>query len=206
MDTYLRSISIRHRLLGGTAIVSVLILTLGLWAGASYKRLQGRADEMLDAQALASRESGAVIAALERIQRYEQSVLLNSDNAVEAAEHKTRWDKEVAAATALLGARGQDSAGATQLAEGASGLAAYAKEVGPVLQQVVDAKLDHTAGYAYAQRALPDLEKARTAMGALAKAGEARVAAERAEARATGNLNPTSASSAPSSRWASSSA
>ncbi len=176
MQNALRNFSIRHRLLGGMLIVSVLILALGLWASLSYKTLQTQTDELLDAQATASHKSSGVIAALERVQRHEQSVLLNSNNAVEAAEHKTRWEKEVAATATLLGTA----------AEGAAGLAAYAKDLGPVLQQVVEAKLDNSAGYVYAQRALPELEKARNAVNQVVKLSEERIAAERSEARRSG--------------------
>ena len=148
METFLRSISIRHRLLGGMLVVSVLIMALGIWATISYKGLQSQTDVLLDAQASVSRDTGAILAAFDRIQRHEQSVLLNSNNAVEAAEHKTRWDKEVASTTALLTAKTEDAERAKHLAEGAAGLAAYAKELAPVLQQVVEAKLDNTAGFA----------------------------------------------------------
>ncbi len=186
MEAFLRSISIRHRLLGGMLIVSVLILALGLWASVSYKSLQTQTDELIDAQASVSRDTASILAALDRVQRHEQSVLLNSNNAVEAAEHKGRWDKEVAATTSLLTAKTDDESRAKHLAEGAAGLAAYAKEIGPVLQQVVDAKLDNTAGYAYAQRALPDLEKARTTFTAMVKETEERIATERADAKHVG--------------------
>ena len=191
MEAFLRSISIRHRLLGGMAAVTLLILALGVWATFSYRSLQAQADEMLDAQTSVARDTSAVLAALERVQRYEQSVLLNGNNANEAAEHKTRWDKEVASTTALLTAKTDDAERAKHLAEGAAGLAAYAKEVAPVLQQVVDAKIDSTAGYAYAQRALPELEKARTTFAALVKETEAHIAAERAETKRLGNIQST---------------
>jgi methyl-accepting chemotaxis protein len=188
METYLRSISIRHRLLGGMLVVSVLIMALGIWASISYKGLQSQTDELLDAQATVGRDTGAVLAALERVQRHEQSVLLNANNANEAADYKARWDKEVAATTALLTAPADNPERARHLAEGAAGLANYAKEVGPVLQQVVEAKLDHTAGYAYAQRALPELEKARTTFTAMVNETEARIATERAEAKHVGTI------------------
>ena len=191
MEKFLRSISIRHRLLGGMAAVTLLILALGVWATYSYRSLQAQADELLDAQTSVARDTSAVLAALERVQRFEQSVLLNGNNANEAAEHKTRWDQEVASTTALLTAKTDDAERAKHLAEGAAGLAAYAKEVGPVLQQVVDAKIDSTAGYAYAQRALPELEKARTTFAALVKETEAHIAAERAETKRLGNIQST---------------
>jgi methyl-accepting chemotaxis protein len=188
VETFLRSISIRHRLLGGMAIVSVLIMALGIWASFSYTRLQTQTDELFDAQAAVVRDTGAILAAFDRIQRFEQSVLLNSNNPVEAAEHKGRWDKEVSATTALLTGEAGNPERAKHLAEGSAGLAAYAKEVGPVLQQVVDAKIDSTAGYAYAQRALPDLEKARTTFAAMVKETESRIADERAETKRVGTL------------------
>jgi methyl-accepting chemotaxis protein len=176
MDAFLRSFSIRHRLLGGMLIVSVLIMGLGLWAAAAYKGLQAQTDTLIDALGQAGRDSGVALAAIERVQRHEQSVLLNGNNANEAAEHKGRWDKEVAAATTLL----------ARSPAAAEGLAAYAKELAPVLQQVVDAKLDGSAGYAYAQRAQPHLDKARAAVAALVSATDARIAAERAETRQRG--------------------
>ncbi len=188
METFLRSISIRQRLLGGMLVVSVLIMALGVWASISYKGLQSQTDELLDAQASVSRDTGAILAAFDRIQRHEQSVLLNSNNPVEAAEHKAHWDKEVASTTALLSAKTDDAERAKHLGEGAAGLAAYAKELAPVLQQVVEAKLDNTAGYAYAQRSLPELEKARTTFAAMVKETEERITAERAEAKRVGTI------------------
>jgi len=188
MERLLRSLSIRHRLIGGMLVVSVLILGLGAWAAVSYKTLQSQADELLDKQTAVSRDSGAIVAALERIQRYEQSVLLNANNAVEAGDHKARWDKEVAATLALLQAPTDDTTRAKHMAEGAAGLQAYAKEVGPVLQQVLEAKLDSTAGYAYAQRALPELEKSRTTFAAMVKETEEAIVAERAEAKEVGTM------------------
>ena len=188
METFLRSISIRHRLLGGMAAVTLLIMALGVWATMSYRVLQTQADQLLDTQTSVARDTSAVMAALERVQRHEQSVLLNSNNPVEAAEHKVRWDKEVTATTTMLTAKTEGAERAKHLAEGAAGLAAYAKDVGPVLQQVVDAKLDNTAGYAYAQRSLPELEKARTAFAALVKETEEHVASERAEAKRVGTM------------------
>jgi methyl-accepting chemotaxis protein len=188
METFLRSISIRHRLLGGMLVVSALIMALGIWATLSYRSLQSQTDELLDAQASVSRDTGVILAAFDRIQRHEQSVLLNSNNAVEAAEHKARWDKEVAATTAMLGTKTDDPARAKHLAEGTAGLTAYAKELGPVLVQVVEAKLDNTAGYAYAQRSLPELEKARTTFAAMVKETEERITAERAEAKRVGTI------------------
>ncbi|HEX5683562.1 MAG TPA: methyl-accepting chemotaxis protein [Ideonella sp.] len=188
METFLRSISIRHRLLGGMLVVSVLIMALGIWATVSYKGLQSQTDELLDAQASVSRDTGVILAAFDRIQRYEQSVLLNGNNPNEAADHKGRWDKEVAATTSLLSTKTDDADRAKHLAEGAAGLAAYAKELAPVLQQVVEAKLDSTAGYAYAQRSLPELEKARTTFSAMVKETEDRITAERAETKRVGTI------------------
>ncbi|MEK8034509.1 methyl-accepting chemotaxis protein [Ideonella sp. DXS29W] len=188
METYLRSISIRHRLLGGMLVVSVLIMALGIWASISYKSLQSQADELLDAQASVSRDTGAILAAFDRIQRHEQSVLLNGNNPNEAADHKGRWDKEVAATKELLSAKTDDAERAKHLEEGLAGLNAYAKELGPILQQVVEARLDMTAGYAYAQRSLPELEKARTSFAAMVKETEERIAAERDETKRVGTI------------------
>ena len=65
MEAFLRSISIRHRLLGGMLVVSVLILALGLWASISYKSLQTQTDELIDAQASVSRDTASILAALD---------------------------------------------------------------------------------------------------------------------------------------------
>ncbi|CAN0233708.1 unnamed protein product, partial [Phaeothamnion confervicola] len=186
MNTLLRRIPIRSRLLGSMLLVCSLLLGLGGWASLSYRTLQQQADSLLEAQSRANRDSSAVLAALERVQRHEQSVMLNGNNANEASEHKTRWDKEVAATAKLLASGAGDAERAKQLADGVAGLKAYAEAVGPVLQQVVDAKIDSTAAYAYASQALPELEKARSSFGKWLAQTESRVAAERESARSDG--------------------
>jgi len=180
MDALIRHLSIRQRLLGSMFVLSAVIVALGVWAAIALRHVQQDAEQLLDKQAQVADQSQALLAALERVQRLAQSVMLNGTNAVEAAELKTRWEQEVARTQALL--KGAGNPGAAELTPAAEGLANYAKTLAPLLQQVVDAKMDSTAAYAYAAQAAPDMDKARDAATAWVKQQAALALAQRASA------------------------
>ena len=153
MQHLLRQLSIRQRLLGAMVAVSLLILGLGALSSASYRGLQTQADQWLAQEARVSQGSTEAMSALERLQRHEQSVLLTANNSVDAADHKAAWDKTACEAAQRLQAAGAapdlPPEGAAIIAPGRMALKAYLDEAGPVLQQVVEAKLDGSAGFAY---------------------------------------------------------
>ena len=192
MQQLLRQLSIRQRLLGAMAAVSLLILGLGALSSASYHALQTQTDQLLAQQSRVSQGSADLLSALERLQRFEQSVLLTGNNAVDAAEHKTAWDKAAGEARQRLEAAASASElpaeVAAKVAPGRQALKAYLDEAGPVLQQVVDAKLDASAGFAYVSRAHPALEEARAAVVAWSAATTAAVTQNREQARQQGQL------------------
>ena len=188
----LRQLSIQKRLLGAMGLISLVLVGLGVWAALAYKEVQSQADAMLKWQMSTQQDSNSVLASLERMARMEQAVLLTANNAVEAAEQKTAWAKQVKQANELLeAAKASDSSDAQRNTHATAGLAAlkaYATEVEPVLQQVVDAKIDANAGYAYTSRAQPALDQARTSLSAWASATQDSITQARTEQRERGQM------------------
>jgi methyl-accepting chemotaxis protein len=184
MQALLRRLSIRQRLLGSIGLLALAILILGLWAAWSLRQQQEHGAALLREQAEFATGDATIRLALEHIQRLEQGVLLAGNNPVEAGETKTAWSRALDEARQALtrSARGERAALLTPAREG---LDRYAKEVSDVLQQVVDAKMDAAAGYAYAQRAAESLEQARKAVQAWAQAEGAAFEARQAEAVAS---------------------
>ncbi|TDM09952.1 MAG: hypothetical protein C4K60_09750 [Ideonella sp. MAG2] len=174
------------------SLISLVLVILGAWAAVAYKEVQAQADHMLKWQMDTQRDSGTVLASLERMARMEQAVLLTANNAVEAAEQKAAWAQQVKTAKALLEAAkladSSDTQRNTHVTEGLTALQAYASEVEPVLQQVVDAKIDANAGYAYTSRAQPNLDQARTSLGAWATATQDSITQARTQQREHGQL------------------
>ncbi len=176
MHQFLRQLTIRQRLLGSLGLLTVVILFLGGWSAWALQSQQRQAAAHQEAQTRVAGASADLLLALERTQRLEQAVLLNGNNPVEAAELQKGWRASVDAT------RRQVEAAATEaLAPAKAGLDAYAGAVADVLQQVVDAKMDAAAGFAYASRATEDLDKARKAAQAWAEASRAALATEAAE-------------------------
>lgn len=192
MIQLLRQLSIQKRLLGAMGLISLVLLGLGAWAALAYKEVQSQADQMLKWQMDTQRDSSTVLASLERMARMEQAVLLTANNAVEAAEQKAAWAKQVKTANDLLDAAKasdtQDEQRNTHVTAGLAALKAYATDVEPVLQQVVDAKIDANAGYAYTSRAQPSLDQARTSLGAWATGIQESITQARAQQRERGQM------------------
>ncbi|MBQ0929703.1 methyl-accepting chemotaxis protein [Ideonella alba] len=184
MQELLRRLSIRQRLLGSIVLLAVAIIVLGLWAAWSLRQQQDHGAALLQRQAEFTAGDAGIRLALEHIQRLEQGVLLAGNNAVEAGETQAAWAKAVETARAAL-ARLAQGERAALLAPAREGLEGYTKEVRDVLQQVVDAKMDSAAGYAYAQRAAQSLEQARQAVQAWSQAEKTALEAQEAEAMAT---------------------
>ncbi|WP_396270509.1 methyl-accepting chemotaxis protein [Ideonella sp.] len=192
MIQLLRQLSIQKRLIGAMGLISLVLVGLGAWAALAYKEVQSQADQMLKWQMDTQQDSSTVLASLERMARMEQAVLLTANNAVEAAEQKAAWAKQVKTASELLeAAKVADSSDAqrtTQVTDGLAAFKAYAAEVEPVLQKVVDAKIDANAGYAYISRAQPSLNQARTSLGARATATQDSITQLRAQQREQGQM------------------
>jgi methyl-accepting chemotaxis protein len=183
MNKILRHLSIRQRLLGSMVMLSILIVGMGVWATLALRASQGRADALLASQTALGQSTNALFSALERVQRLEQSVLLTGNNAVEAEDHLKAWTAEVQAARQLLKDKLPEDVRQGQMAEGLAGFETYAKELAPVLQQVVAATMDSGAGYAYASRNWPELEKARSGFKTWAEQAQTQLSQEQAQAR-----------------------
>lgn len=74
---FLRDLSIRQRLLGSTVLLCLLIIGLGAWSALSMDHLQTRSSDLLDRQSQTAQDTARILASLERVQRLEQSVMLN---------------------------------------------------------------------------------------------------------------------------------
>jgi methyl-accepting chemotaxis protein len=118
--------------------------------------------------------ANGVLFSMERMQRLEQATMLNGSNTVAADEFFQQWKKTVAALRKDL----QPMAGEAGLAEGIKGFEAHVTALQDVLQQVVDAKIDASAAYAYAGQAQGDLETAQKAFDGWVQ--QSRTAAEAA--------------------------
>ena len=181
MTALLRRISIRQRLLGSMLLLAVLIVALGGWSAWSLQQQQRRAETQMKAQAEVAEAGHALMLALEQVQRLEQSVLLNGNNAVEAAELKTAWGKSADTLRAQLASRQE-----APLKEAVAALQRYQQQVADTLQQVVDAKMDSSAGFAYTSQADAELQAIRdAARGWVAEQDAAMKAAQADEAQAT---------------------
>ena len=159
--SFLRSLSIRQRLLGSTVLLCVIIIALGAWSALSLRSLQTHAAELLDTQAVTAGETANILASLERVQRLEQSVMLNGNNTNEAGEHHVQWKKTVADTRTLLKAVMAAPERAQALAGALGAFEAHVKPLEDILQQVVDARMDASAAFAYAGQAQGDLDTAR---------------------------------------------
>ncbi|MFN3302405.1 MAG: methyl-accepting chemotaxis protein [Roseateles sp.] len=177
-----RNLSIRQRLLGSALLLCAGIVAMGAWTEISLRAAQAHAGRLLDTQASTARETTSILAALERVQRLEQSVMLNGSNANEAGEHHAQWKKTVAQTRELLKSVMSTPERAQELAAAAAGFEAHVKPLEDILQQVVDAKMDASAAFAYAGQAQADLDTARAVFNKWVDDTYAQVAASR-EAR-----------------------
>jgi len=183
MNNFLRRFTIRQRLLGSVWVISLMTIALGAWATLAMQSSQREAGRMLDSQMQVSHDTGGLLSALERVQRLEQSVMLNAGNTLEAGDFQVLWKKEVAATRALIKSTLSSPERVATLGEGAAGFESYAQALEPLLQQVVDAKMDASAAFAYASRALPELDKARASFTGYVTQTEARLAEEHQAAK-----------------------
>jgi methyl-accepting chemotaxis protein len=176
---FLRNLTIRQRLLGSAALLCAIIVAMGGWSAISLRSAQVHASELLDTQGSTARETTKILAALERVQRLEQSVMLNGSNTNEAGEHQAQWKKTVAETRALLKSMMSTPDRVQALGPAAAGFDAHVKPLEDILQQVVDAKMDASAAFAYAGQAQADLDTARTVFNQWVDATYAQVAASR---------------------------
>ncbi|MFZ2987424.1 HAMP domain-containing protein, partial [Ideonella sp.] len=160
MNAFLRSTSIRQRLLGSLLALCVMILGMGGWAAMSFRGLQQQAAELLDSQAQGLRATGDLLASLERVHSLAQAVLLNGNNPVEAGEILGQWQKASASTLAQLKSAGE-GASHPALSDALAGFTAYSTAVGEVLPKVAAATLDGAAGFAYVGQAQADFDKSR---------------------------------------------
>ncbi|ALV08686.1 methyl-accepting chemotaxis protein [Roseateles depolymerans] len=185
---FLRNLSIRQRLLGSTLLLCLLIIGLGAWSAISLDHLQNRSSDLLDRQSQTAQDTARILASLERIQRLEQSVMLNGNNTNEAGEHHAQWKKTVADMRAQLKSVMTTPEREQALAPALAGFEAHVKPLADILQQVVDAKMDPSAAFAYAGQAQADLDTARTVFNKWVEDTQAAVIAEREADQASSSL------------------
>ena len=174
MNQLLRQFSIRLRLTAGLAALGLLMLVVVLWSVWTVRSLREQGDQLMAQQLQSLDTANGVLFSMERMQRLEQATMLNGSNTVAADEFFQQWKKTVAALRKDL----QPMAGEAGLAEGIKGFEAHVTALQDVLQQVVDAKIDASAAYAYAGQAQGDLETAQKAFDGWVQ--QSRTAAEAA--------------------------
>jgi methyl-accepting chemotaxis protein len=170
MHSILRRFTIRQRLLGSLALVSLIIVVMGGWAAMAFREAQASGDRLHAAYVQTSDLVAKLTADFERIRRVESSVLLQAGNPNAAADELKAWTGAVDSTRTAMKAAAAGQAADSPLARALAGLESYAKELAPVLDQVAGARTDAAAGAAYAERAKPHIEGAQTALQAWAKA------------------------------------
>ena len=179
MNQLLRQFSIRLRLSAGLAALGLLMLVIVLWSVWTIRSVREQGDQLMAQQLQTLDTANGVLFSMERMQRLEQATMLNGSNAVSADEFFQQWKKTVASLRKDL----QPMAGDATLAEGIKGFEAHVTALQDVLQQVVDAKIDASAAYAYAGQAQGDLDTAQKAFDGWGQQSRATAEAARDEAR-----------------------
>ncbi|MCA6218010.1 HAMP domain-containing protein [Ideonella sp. B7] len=157
------------------------MLAVVLWSLWTIRSVRVQGDELMAQQLHSVDLAHGVLFSMERLQRLEQATMLNGSNTVSADEFFQQWKKTVATLRSDL----KPMAGEAGLAEGIKGFEAHVTALQDVLQQVVDAKIDASAAYAYAGQAQGDLDTAQKAIDTWVQRsrGQADAAREAAKTR-----------------------
>ena len=169
----LRRLSLRARLTLGT-VFSLLLLTaigaLGYWA---LEDTRATLQEQLEGRVQAIVDTGELRTTLGRLQRFEKEVMINANNANEAADWRRAWQESLAALRAGL-AKAREHDGAREGSDGEidavlAQLARYEEGIASVLQKVEEARIDAAAAGAYAAQVQEFTLAADKALAAMAE-------------------------------------
>jgi methyl-accepting chemotaxis protein len=182
----LRRLTLRTRFLLTMALVAASLLALGAWGVVANQVGIARVSALFD-QAGASTEAVARLReSLGNLRRLQASfIAVGSSNSNEVERLVGLWKAELKAAAQHGSALLQADAGNTELAELVKTqqglLGEYASAIGPIAEQLQQAKIDGPVALAYAERAEDQATALMQSADAMLKATQARQAGIRAE-------------------------
>ncbi|HEY1391976.1 MAG TPA: HAMP domain-containing protein, partial [Methylibium sp.] len=190
MKTFLRRLSIRHRLYACAALFAVLTLGLGGWSHLSNRSSLAALEQVLDEQQQTASRAGTLRSALGRLHEDEMSMMLNASNTLEVDRYKGQWLQELKTLRqgfADIAANG-DAGLVEQARAGTAALAEYEQIITPIAQQLSGATMDVSAASAYAAKAAPNLAAASKGVDALAQHAQEGLEATRSAVRRSGGV------------------
>ena len=189
----LRRLTLRTRFLVTMAIVALSLAALGAWGVIANQVGTSRVSALFD-QAQASADAvSRVRESLFNVRRLQANIMaVGSSNTVEVERLIGLWKAETAAVGTHAQALAQADAGNADLAALIKAqqdqLAAYAGALGPIAEQLQQAKLDGSAALAYAEREEPKVEALMQGADAMLKSTQARQAQIRSDMAASSAL------------------
>jgi methyl-accepting chemotaxis protein len=185
---FLRQLTIRQRFIFITAVMALLVFML--IAGPRWARDDAakKSDAALSRQIVATAQVNTLGRGLERMRRFELSMMGNASNVIEVERIKGDWTKELVALRQGLLALGKtsatDSPQAQQSTRMVEALDAYRAIVEPIGQQLVAATMEASAAFAYGAQAAPQAEKMQASLDEMLKQSQASLDQTRADAKA----------------------
>jgi methyl-accepting chemotaxis protein len=182
----LRDFSVRARFLGVMAVVSASLLGLGLWGLVSSRSANETTARLFDRSTAAAAEIGTLREALSNLRRDEAAMIaVAGANPSGVEDYAKSWKADLAAVRAsgerLVQAHGGDAEVAALVAAQGKQLEAYAVIVGPIAEQLQQARIDAAVALAYAGKAEDSVKQLQAGTDALRRLQQARLGALRGE-------------------------
>ena len=173
-----RNLSVRTRFYLVMGIVSLSLLVLGVWSLLDSRTANGPVARLFDQAMAASGQVGDLRESLSALRRFEAAMIATAvSNPTEVDPLHQQWKKQLERLKSAGAQLVSDNPGNPQLAELIATqdklLGEYAAAIDPIAVQLKEAKMDASAGLAYAQRANDTLEALQANASALLKAQHA---------------------------------
>jgi methyl-accepting chemotaxis protein len=182
----LRDFSVRARFLGVMAVVCAALLGLGLWQLLSSRSANDTTARLFDRSAAATAEIGTLREALSNLRRDEAAMIaVSAANPTAVEDYVKSWKAGIAGVKAsgqrLVQALGNDAEAAALVAAQGKQLDAYAAVIGPIAEQLQQAKIDAAVALAYAGKAEDSVKQLQAGTETLRRLQQARLATLRSE-------------------------
>ena len=178
---YLRRITLRARLLLTMAVVTISLLALGAWGVIANQVGTSRVSALFDEAQATSDAVARLRESLSNLRRLQANIIaLGSSNTNEVERLIGLWKAEAEAVRShgnalVKGDPGHAEMAALVKAQGDQ-LAAYVAAIGPIAEQLQQAKIDGAVALAYAERAEDTATALLQSADAMLKAGQGRQA------------------------------
>ena len=178
---YLRRITLRARLLLTMAVVTISLLALGAWGVIANQVGTSRVSALFDEAQATSDAVARLRESLSNLRRLQANIIaVGSSNTNEVERLIGLWKAEAEAVRShgnalVKGDPGHAEMAALVKAQGDQ-LAAYVAAIGPIAEQLQQAKIDGAVALAYAERAEDTATALLQSADAMLKAGQGRQA------------------------------